>query len=323
MSFVCPTHFFFSFPMHAIRRFFATVIAGFSRPAAFRDFRSHDTGGCIGFLYLLLTMAAFVLLLFPVSALWLGIPVLRTTLVEGQREVAQLYPENLVLTLSGGILQTNTTGAVVINFPSMWNKFVTSFDENLDGSFRMQHLLTIDTAATVEDYQTADSLVLMTRDSFVAPDRNRGGLKVYPYPGQGQQNDVPFVFNHEKFVGVMDAVAPFIDKIPSFVWWGALLLLLIGPFIGGAFMLLWYLIYLLLAAVGFLLIGVFAKHHLTYGEAYRLALHALPVPLLYQLFARVVGLHVPFGFSLVLLLWGIVIVRSLPTVTVKRKKATR
>lgn len=228
------------------------------------DFRARGTGSGMGYLYALATTLAF----FGLLPFAIGIAVVAPrieTLANEQLAIAQRwYPDELVLTFTGGVLSTNANEPYVLDLPPEWG----SMDEG------PAHAVVIDTSASIDDFDSYDTAVLLTRTSFVAQDDN--GLRAYEYA----EFEEDITVNEALVSEITTALGDITPMLPWIAWGLVLLLVLILPWIIGGVLWAMNLFFLLWATLLLWVVSSIMGRGLRYGELYRLGLFGVTSSLL-------------------------------------------
>jgi hypothetical protein len=133
------------------------------------DFAKRTAGSGLGYLYALrVTLAFFGLLPFAIG-LAVVAPHAGTFARDQLATLRDWYPDDLVLTVTGGVLSTNAEEPVVLDLPAAW----AGMD---DGD---THAVVIDTSASIDDFDAYATRVLLTRTAAVVRDDN--ALRVIEY----------------------------------------------------------------------------------------------------------------------------------------------
>lgn len=262
-----------------------------SSPARYKELRSRPLSQGIKYLYVLLLALSFLFTLKIVVALLVARPAIGHFMEEVKREVPALYPEELVLTLSGGKLSTNVEEPYTIELPMSWRK---SF-EDPDAP---AHLVTIDTQAHIEDFERYDSFVLATKTALVLPDREKGGYRVITFERLNEEQG-PLVIDQATYLAVTGRMFSYFVYLPLLLGILALLLLLLFPFAMAGSLLLWFLFYLLSTTLFSWILARIMKVPLRYKELYRIGCFALTLPILVSIPLSILGIKLPLAFTLV------------------------
>lgn len=230
------------------------------------DFGKRRAGSGLGYLYALrTTLAFFGLLPFAIGLAFLA-PKAETFANEQLAIIQNWYPDELVLTVTGGVLSTNANEPYVLDLPAEWDA---------NGDDMPAHAIVIDTSAAADDFASYDTAVLLTAKSIVAKDDN--GLRVYGYAEFEHNFIIDEATVATNVALVRDNLAP---KLPWIAWGLVLLLILVLPWIVGC--LTWILSLLFLSwASGILWIASsIAGRGLRYGDIFRLGLFGITNSLL-------------------------------------------
>lgn len=243
------------------------------RDAYVDDFAKRRIGSGLAYLYFLAVATMFVGLL-PVAAVWMSAaPGTRDAAANFALLVDAEYPDDLVLTLSGGVLGTNRDEPIVFDFSDRW--------PNGEGP---APVIVIDTSAAVEDIETYGALALLTDESIVVRDDDQ--LRVFLYR-EWEEDHVIDKESVDDFVETLSSFAPY---LPWIVGAGILVLLLALPWILGGVYWLAELLFLLVATFILWLASFATGRSFTYGKLYTLGLFGVTGPFLLGLFDGFLGL---------------------------------
>ncbi len=279
--------------MIKLKTFFRTFVKSLTQPSYYKEILKTK----FSFSFKYLAFLVFLISLFTTVKFAFSVLPLRSQLpglVEKIRStIVSTYPDKLVVSIKSGKIFTNVKEPYFIDVPSE----------------KKMHFIVIDTKGKVEDYKKYNSLVLVTDSLVVVPNSNENiSYKVYPL--QDILKDTPdgVLLNKEIYQKLSSQVMPYVDKLPVYLTGLFILIVVISPFLATVFMLGWYMAGLLLFSVLFLIIAKLMKKDLSYSEVYRLSMHAITLPILVSLV-----LKFPFVFSLVFLVFMIVILSKLST----------
>lgn len=215
-----------------------------------------------------------------------------------------LYPPDLVIEIKKGEVTTNSPAPVAIAMPPEWL-------ELFDDTDAPTNLFTVDTNATAEDFLEYDTLLLLTKRSLVAPDKD-AGLRVFPL------KDIDELTIDKEYVdGIVAMLLPFLDFIVPLIWIAVICGILVMPFIVAGLGWVGMLLYLLLTTLLLWIVAMFLSRSRPYWELYHLSLFTLTLPLLYGLIAPYIGLHYTGVFTVIFVVWTSWILRK----TVPLRKA--
>ncbi len=253
-----------------LSRFALTIWrASTDRLAYVDDFAKRRTGSGLGYLYwLCLTISFFALL--PIAIGLAFITPRAEKFANDQLTILQnWYPDDLVVTISGGVLSTNRKERVVLDLPQEWQMAEQWTSDMDDENEWPTHAISIDTAASVDDFESFDTFILLTKTSMVAKDDN--GLRIYRFA----EIDDNMVVNEAHLADIVGDLREVTPALPWIGWIGVFSFILVIPWILGGIVWALNLLFLLW---GTLIIQLFASivgRHLPYKTLYRLGLFGL------------------------------------------------
>lgn len=254
------------------------------------DFSRRTTGSALGYLYALsVTLAFFGLLPFAIG-LAVVAPQSHTLLGEQLDIVNRWYPDNLVVTISGGVLTTNQSTPVVLDLPPEW--------ETNDHP-KWSHFLVIDTEGAIDDFEQADALILFTDTAAAVRDDN-GSLRVFTF--SELDDDTSIMVDGTLVEGITHAIRTFSPSLPLVISLLAIAFILVLPWIIAFFTWLGSLFFLLWATVITWIISAIAGRGHRYGELYRLGLFGITNSMLLSFALTMTGL--PLGWAPYALFFG-------------------
>lgn len=222
------------------------------------------------------------------------IPTLPLFIENAKSGARELYPAELVVELKDGEITTNVEEPYVIDLPQAWG-----------GG---KNFIRIDTNASIDDFEQYDTLVLVTKKSFVAKDED--GYKVYPFSDYKGGN---YTLTADEYSRLVDPLLPLLDFLPAI----AVVLIIIGifiwPFIGSFLWLLWNLLWFLIPALILLIIVKLAKRNLRFGQAYQIVIHAFTLPILISFALGLIDSGLPtFISTAIAVVFGILVIIKIP-----------
>ncbi|HNQ31343.1 MAG TPA: DUF1189 family protein [Candidatus Woesebacteria bacterium] len=199
------------------------------------------------------------------------------------------YPEDLTLRFEDSQLSINQPEPYVLGediFALLLSDEANSdLAELSEQSFSSQAaLLTIDTTASIDDFDTYETAILAMKNGLAIKQSERGEVRYYPYADMLQEVPQPLTFDNVSYGQIVNRVRPFIDQIPSFVLYfvtaGAILMILLGPLFLTSGVLLNIVF---LAVLGYFVARVIGRPH-SYIYIYKLGMYAaIPVIVLQQI----------------------------------------
>lgn len=199
------------------------------------------------------------------------------------------YPKDLIITSKNGDWSINQPEPYTIKTPAF-------FRSNKGGNFP-ENLITFDHKGTINDLRENDTLMLLN-DANVLTVNNQNRIEAYPLDNMPNGQ-----IDQQKFDSVLNNLRGYLGIIPVLV---AFFL-----FLGTLFyFLVFRLLYLLVIALVLLAVGNIKKSRYTFSDYYRIALHAITLPLTLELLFILLGttMLVPFSFLAINIFYGITIV---------------
>ncbi len=274
-----------------MKQFFAHIKRSINDPEYYRDIL--DRPFSYSFKYYL----SFVFFLAVTMTIILStplIPQVNRVLREFPPQFFAYYPDELELRVEKGRVSSNVTEPYYLPLPVRFQELV---DQSGDAS--IAHMAVIDTTApiTLEGLRSRNALIWVGGDSIAFLESNNG-MSVSAIPSDSNVH-----ITESKIRGVFDRVAPYLHLVGPLLVVMIFLMLMLGFAVT-----LVYLVFI--GAPLIMLAGRMMSRTFSYGEAYRIGLHAVTLPLLLQQILRLLSggipIDLPFLFTAVLLLvvWG-------------------
>ena len=205
-----------------------------------------------------------------------------------EEKAAGYFPANLEVVIKDGKASSNVAEPYFVELPTELKEWGFLEKEEMP----IENLLVVNTRGVfeMEQFKSYKTLALLTGGTLVVYDEN-GNVSVIDL------REAPnFTFNKEKFTEFTTKIKPFLKVLP--------VLAVIGIFVFGLFAFALYLAYLLFAALLVWLLLVLRKIPIGYGKSYQVGIHALTLPIIFDLFVFFVipELKVRFLFTVILLL---------------------
>lgn len=230
-----------------------------------------------GYLFSLLFVLTLISGLKFAAGLGFIIPQAPQLVTSAKEGIKSLFPSELVITIRNGELSTNVKEPYYIELPGLW------------GKLKETHFITINTKASVDDIQSLNTAILLTKKSAVIKEQNNG-LRVYPFSDIKET----IVLDKNSYNQLTSKVLPYLDYLPKILTILLILAIIIWPFIGAAFWLIGELIYLLMISLLLLLVVSIMKRKIQYVKIYQMSMHALTLPLLIDFILGFLGINLPF-----------------------------
>lgn len=201
-------------------------------------------------------------------------------------DIIEAFPSDLELSIRNGEISTNATEPYEVALPKNTEQWAVE----ADAPYEITNLVVIDTTKSIEtaDFKKHQTLFVIGKNEIgmFNPDKNKVEIQSLSHA------DLTYTLNRENFESLVFsawkiltvAAIVFLTLLPFFIFFGL--------FIG-------YGIYLVFGALVVWLAGSILNHTLSYGQAYKVSLYAITLPLIGN-FAVPFVFHVPFVFTLVL-----------------------
>ncbi len=193
-----------------------------------------------------------------------------------------IYPDELVLTFQDGQMTSNVKEPYAIPMPKEFN------------IKELKNIIVINTngSITPDDFNKYDTSAILGKDAVWIYDREKDKIEIQQF---SKFNKGTFVLNKQKVTGWVDSTLSIGKVVVT-----ALFVFL--PFI--LFALFWfgYLTYLLFGAIIIWIVAKLRKTDLSYGQAYKLGLSLITLPILYTILTTwlLPMFKFPFGFTIIL-----------------------
>lgn len=203
------------------------------------------------------------------------------------------FPNDLVITLNNGKVHTNVDEPYFIDFKTN--------DKNYD------HFITIDTKASVDAIKQYKTVILVTKNALVFPDKQNS------YRVQ-LLDDVKGYYMIDKYTynNILSKLFPYLNYLSISIYILIILSIVIFPIIGASFNLLGKFLYLLIMDLVLLLIAKILKNLINYRKIFQLSLHGLTIPVILSAASPWLNFNMPpFSYSLIFLLLMVIILSQL------------
>jgi hypothetical protein len=256
-----------------MRTFFETIRRSIFDPSFYQDLPSRSLGSAWGYysgFSLLLAIAFTIALSLPI------VPQIRPFLTSAEQVAINLYPDDLVLSLQGGVLSMNKDAPVTIPIPTFLRDAISEQDSAT--TYRSLIVIDPDATATIDTYRAYGTIIFLGKSDVIFPN-DTGGIEVQSYG-----KEISGVFDEQDLRHLFDVVQPYYRFIAPLI----VVLIAIGLLVayGVKFA------YLVLGAIAILVLGRMLGLRWTYGESYVIGLHAITLPVLID------SALLPFGLSL-------------------------
>ncbi|MFA6981480.1 MAG: DUF1189 family protein [Patescibacteria group bacterium] len=281
--------------MSKLKAFFHIFSKSLTSLAYYKDVVSSDKKLSIKYFFSLALLATLVTSIYTLIPL---VPKVRSSLSNAVEQVVSMYDDDLVVTIAGGKLSTNRTEPYVV--PAPWK-------EEVPGEMP-ENLVVIDVNGTVDDFNNKyDSFILVNASNIMFHDSS--GMRVESlsqFPDMVvTKGDVLDLATKAKSVFVY---VPYLLSV----------FLFIGLFLNYAFL---RFLYLFVVAALLFVIGRLRGVTYSYIDYLKIAIHTFTLPLVLEVIVRAVDISLlerfPMWFLLVNMIFGVVVLFSLPKDSVK------
>lgn len=204
----------------------------------------------------------------------------------GKSELLKLYPKELELRISNGKLYTNVEEPYIIEIPKIF------------GETGGMHLAVIDTEGKADDYLEYNTLVLATRQALVYPEKKQGDrttTQMYYFSELKRS----IYIDYSLYKKGIDALSPYLDKLPKVLDYSVVLGLILLPFFGGLFWTSGTLFGLVFLTAIMWIIEKIMKTTYGYGTLFRMGMHGVTWAILFTFLLDTTGRHISSLYSLI------------------------
>ena len=214
------------------------------------------------------------------------------------------FPRELVISINKGQLLTNVKEPYFINPPSI-NKWLQKSEI---GQGNLVNLITIDTKANIEKYEKYQTVILLTKNSVIYPDR-QSALKTYrvtQYP-----NNMNVYIDYARYKNFYIKTLPIINSLPRIVFFAAIAFIILIPWISTVFLTINNLFYLLWTTCLFWVVFKLKKKTVTYYQLFRLGMHGITIIILLGWFIRLLKVDLGIGIFLSFIIWMVFVFKNI------------
>ncbi len=206
-------------------------------------------------------LALFLALVITVGKAIILVPMVHSYIDDLRPALQGAYPEELVLTMTKGVLASNVAEPYYIDVPPLFFPALSRAG--------YAHLVVIDTTAEMNfDRFKLYQVPVWLGNRFLVMEDKQNGFRVKEYGP-----DTSFVFDKAAYARLLSETEPF------FAWVTPLVVLAV--FIGMFVLQIINFVYLIFGALCIFLLGRFIlKQKWSYGTSYRIGLHALTLPVI-------------------------------------------
>ncbi len=258
--------------MKKLKTFFYSLKRSLTDVGYYQEIAKTKFSFSLKYLFLLLIFTSIFTSVGIAFSIGKIIPKVPDFVARSKTVVNNFYPSQLEIAITDGAVSTNVPEPYFFNVPKEFAK------ENPNN----MRLITIDTAAKVEDIKKYHTLILVTKNAVVYPDKN-------------DQYKISFLSNvpntkinktiYDQFAAKILSYSKYIVPMLRLT---AILSLIILPFVFGLGSLIGRLVYLVFVTIPFFLLAWILKKGLSYGKVYQLSMHGLTVAVVLEIIVEVI-----------------------------------
>ena len=278
--------------MKYIKEFFQTYKNSITSVQSYSSIPKKPFFFSIRFMYLLSFFILFLSTVLISINIATQLPKLSSYFVTLNNELRVAFPSSLIITIKDGIISTNSERPVQFDVPSITK----------DLSYA--HLITLDTNASIEEYPEKNSLVLITKDSFVFPKELEDSKS---YQTESAQQLVNRTVTYASYQQFLEKFAGFTKKFVELAPYLLILSVLVIPVIGSFFVVTMRLVYLLFTTLLLWGISSLFKNTYSYKDLFQMSMHGLAMPITFMLLLNSLGMYSSLIFTSGFLLWMVIV----------------
>ncbi len=278
-----------------IKTFFSTVKNSAANFSFYKELTKKDFKYSLKYLFFVFyTLSLIGSIFFAAGVGGLILPNIPKFIDTVRSQSSAFFPDKLVVNIENGQVSTNQK-----------EPYYLELSQNIIPNPH-KHFITIDTKASPSDIKSEDTLVLITKDSFVTLSDSQS-YKVSPI-----DSTLNAVIDKNTYESLISKILPYLNSLTPIVIGLIVLSILLWPFVAAAFSLVGQLIYLLIFSLIFMIVIKVMKKKLTFKKVYQLAMHASTLPIILAFVVSSVGITMPFLLgSIILLIFMILVINHL------------
>lgn len=236
------------------------------------------------FKYLLMFALLFALV-FTVVVTIKSAPIVKM-LSDVAPEVANYFPEDLVIMINDGKASTNVQEPYFIKIPDDWKG---EFKED-SGQPNIENLFVIDTKNEFDlnSFASYKTIALLSVNSITYVE-DSGKISIVPLSGIDE-----FLLNRDVVAGLVEKVRPFIALLYPLIF--------VGAFLIGYLMVISKMFYLLFGALAIWLVAKVKGLKIGYKQSYKLGMYLITGPIIITSFLTLISHKFTFVFLFTILL---------------------
>ncbi len=281
--------------MIMLKNWFNTFKTALTKPKEYKKLSERSFWSGYWYLFLLILIGILIKTVVFASGVVVTVPMVKTQLPQVKHQILTAFPKDLIVQIENGSASTNAQEPYVITLHQLIPQL--SKEPNMN-------LITIDTKARVDQYQSYKTTALLTKNSLVYPSRNNSTSNSYEVlPLSNIKGSVTI---DRAFYALMVAkLLPYVDKVPQAMYIFAAVSVILFPIFGAFAFLNVSLIYLLIMVLILFILSKLMKRDFSYGSLYKASVYGLTFPLVVTYVADLLRLQISGLYNLAFLGWMI------------------
>ncbi|MFZ1549213.1 MAG: DUF1189 family protein [Microgenomates group bacterium] len=284
------------------KTWFQTFKTALTQPKEYKNLSQRSFWSGYWYLFLLVLIGIFLKTLVFASGMVVAVPFVKSQLPMVKNQIRTAFPQDLVVKVENGTASTNVQEPYVITLHQLIPQLKNEKNVNL---------ITIDTQAQVEQYQSYKTGFLLTKMNLVYPSRNNSSSNAYEVLPLSNIKE-PITIDKTTYGLVIAQVLPFVDKVPQIMYGLAAISVILFPLFGAFFFVNGSLFYLLVMALVLLVIAKIMKRDLSYRVMYKASMFGLTFPLVVTYVAELLRVQISGLYNLAFLGWMICVLTLYP-----------
>lgn len=278
--------------MNPLKTFFYSLKKSLFEPKYYQDVEKASFWFSFKYLWFLLFILTLIKTFTFVGLYLKSRPKIQPEVNKIMVYAANFYPKELKIDIKSGQLSTNVKEPYI-------------FD--LEKKPEQKHFLIIDTKGSIENYPEYNSYILATKNAVVYPSESKnnkiGETSVF-YFRELKQN---FTLDKKTYDNLLNIVRPYTPRVSLFVDWIMLSLSPLFLFFGSLFWAIGIMIIILFLTFFVWIINLIFKKGLNYGSLYRMGMHAVTWPIIFNEFLGYIKSPFPRFFNWIFLIWMLIV----------------
>lgn len=253
-------------------------------PLFYKHLLDESFGRAFGYLYLVLVLFGIAQSIVYGVRLAPQYPTLVKTVGSFRVIAKNFYPDELKIVMKNGMLSTNVKEPYYLYLPKEFS----------EGGKKIT-LGVINTSAVLDDYDSYNVPVLITKKGIIMPGKETGERRVYLFSSMLKESKIKeFTLTKDIYMVFVKQAEPFVNKLPSIIQTVVIVFLIVWPFLGSFFYLWWKLFVLLFGSLLIFGIAKILKKSISYKGVYKVGMFALTLPIVISQIQQYAGAALPY-----------------------------